>query len=167
MPRQIRDVRLQTREARQKLAPEKEPYWREIRRGLHVGYYKGHETGTWWLREIRDGRRAKRRVGLADDHLPADGKAVYSFEQVLKVALGEERPTLSPGRDCTVEDALNDYWAYREAKSPALSVCHRQIEADHARGRGTAGAARRFAHHGRVGKVAQCTRRCDGRPRTA
>src|SRR5215469_4242162 len=76
MPRQIRDVRLQTREARQKLAPAKEPYWREIRRGLHVGYYKGHETGTWWLREIREGRRAKRRVGLADDHVPADGKAV-------------------------------------------------------------------------------------------
>ncbi len=63
-----------------------------------------------------------RRVGLADDHVPADGKVVYSFEQVLKVALGEERPTLSPGPDCTVEDALNDYWAYREAKSPALSV---------------------------------------------
>ena len=122
MPRQIRDVRLQTREARQKLAPAKEPYWRELRRGLHVGYYKGHDTGTWWLREIRDGRRAKRRVGLADDHVPADGKTVYSFEQVLKVALGEERPTLSPLRDCTVEDALNDCWAYREAKSPALSV---------------------------------------------
>src|SRR5215831_7669942 len=96
MPRQIRDVRLQTREARLKLAPAKEPYWREVRRGLHVGYYKGRETGTWWLREIREGRRAKRRVGLADDHVPADGMSVYSFEQVLKVALGEERPTLSP-----------------------------------------------------------------------
>jgi hypothetical protein len=122
MPRQIRDVRLQTREARRKLTPAKEPYWREIRRGLHVGYYKGQDTGTWWLREIRDGRRAKRRVGLADDHVPADGKGVYSFEQLLKVALGEERPTLSPVRDWTVEDALNDYWAYRDAKSPALSV---------------------------------------------
>jgi hypothetical protein len=66
MPRQIRDVCLQTREARQKLAPAKEPYWREIRRGLHVGYYKGRGTSTWWLREIRDGRRAKRRVGLAE-----------------------------------------------------------------------------------------------------
>ena len=56
MPRQIRDVRLQSREARQKLEPAKEPYWRELRRGLHVGYYKGHETGTWWLREIHIGR---------------------------------------------------------------------------------------------------------------
>jgi hypothetical protein len=57
MPRQIRDVRLQTREARRKLVSAKEPYWREVRRGLHVGYYKGHDTGTWWLREIREGRR--------------------------------------------------------------------------------------------------------------
>jgi hypothetical protein len=70
MTRQIRDVRLQSREARQKLEPAKEPYWRELRRGLHVGYYKGHKTGTWWLREIREGKRAKRRVGLADDHVP-------------------------------------------------------------------------------------------------
>jgi hypothetical protein len=67
MPRQIRDVRLQTREARQKLEPAKEPYWRELRQALHVGYYKGHETGIRWLREIRDGRPAKRRVGLAGD----------------------------------------------------------------------------------------------------
>src|SRR5690242_19567070 len=108
MPRQIRDVRLQTREARQKLALAKEPYWREIRRGLHVGYYKGDRTGTWWLREIREGRRTKRRVGLADDHVPADGEAVYSFEQLLKIALAEERPTAGPARDYTVEDALSD-----------------------------------------------------------
>jgi hypothetical protein len=37
MPRQIRDVRLQTRDARRQLAPRKEPYWKELRRGLHVG----------------------------------------------------------------------------------------------------------------------------------
>jgi integrase len=61
-------------------------------------------------------------VGLADDHVPADGAAVYSFEQVLKIALGEERPTASPARGYTVEDALNDYWTFRDAKSPALSV---------------------------------------------
>lgn len=35
MPRQIRDVRLQTRDARRQLAPRKEPYWKELRRGLH------------------------------------------------------------------------------------------------------------------------------------
>ena len=104
MPRQIRDVRLQTREARQKLAPAKEPYWREIRRGLHVGYYKGHATGTWWLREIREGRRTKRRVGFADDHVPADGKAVYyrirpRFTTLPELSGRRERDRLPPRRE--------------------------------------------------------------------
>lgn len=122
MARQSRNVRLQTREARKQLPPSKEPYWHELRRGLHIGYYKGSRAGTWWLREYRDGKRPKRRLGLADDEVPADGRTVYSWAQVLTAALGEERPTLKPSGDYTVADALEDYWRFRHAKSPALSV---------------------------------------------
>jgi hypothetical protein len=48
-----------TRDARRQLARRKEPYWRELRRGLHVGYYKGSAAVTWWLREYCDGKRPK------------------------------------------------------------------------------------------------------------
>ena len=122
MPRQIRDVRLQTREARRALRQAKEPYWHELRRGLHIGYYKGSRVGTWLLREYRSGKRPKRRLGIADDEVPADGVTVFSWPQVLMAALGEERPTLKPSLSYTVEDAFEDYWRYRAAKSPALSV---------------------------------------------
>ena len=122
MARQIRDVRLQTRDARRQLASRKEPYWKELRRGLHVGYYKGNTAGAWWLREYCDGKRPKRRLGLADDDIEADGRAVFSWPQVLVAALGGDRPTVLTLSTCTVGDALADYWRYRTAKSPALSV---------------------------------------------
>ena len=122
MPRQIREVRLQTRDSRRQLAPQKEPYWKELRRGLHVGYYKGSTAGTWWLREYRAGKRPKRRLGVADDDVEADGVTVFSWPQVLVAALGGDRPTLATSSSFTVNDALADYWLYRAAKSPALSV---------------------------------------------
>jgi len=122
MVRQIRDVRLQTRDARRQLAPRKEPYWKELRRGLHVGYYKGSAAGTWWLREYCGGNRPKRRLGLADDDVDADGRTVFSWSQVLVAALGSDRPTVAALPTYTVADALEDYWRYRAAKSPALSV---------------------------------------------
>lgn len=123
MPRQPRDVRLQTREARRQLAPRKEPYWHELRRGLHVGYYKGSKTGTWLLREYRGGGlRPQRRVGLADDELPGDGVTVYSWPQLLQVAVGAERPTAIATTVYTVAEALDDYFRYRAARSPSLSV---------------------------------------------
>lgn len=120
--RQPRDVRLQTREARRGLAPKKEPYWHELRRGLHVGYYKGSSGGTWWLREYRDGTRPKRRLGIADDDISADGMTVLSWPQVITAALRVDRPTLKVSSAYTVDDAFEVYWHYRAAKSPALSV---------------------------------------------
>jgi hypothetical protein len=105
MPRQIRDVRLQNARSRRQLAPRKEPYWKELRRGPHVGYYKGSTAGTWWLREYCDGKRPKRRLGLADDDIEADGVTVFSWSQVLVAALGGDRPTVRTLSTYTVEDA--------------------------------------------------------------
>ena len=44
------------------------------------------------------------------------------WSQVLVEALGGDRPTLGTLSTYTVADALEDYWLYRAAKSPALSV---------------------------------------------
>lgn len=64
----------------------------------------------------------QRRVGLADDELPADGTTVLSWTEVLKLALGGERPTANITSAYSVGDVLVDYWSYRAAKSPTLSV---------------------------------------------
>lgn len=122
MARQPRDIRLQTREARRKLAERHEPYWHELRRGLHLGYRKGGSGGVWWLREYRNGRYAKRRLGIAEDDIDADSAAVLSWSDALTMALGEQRPTAHAAAPYTVSDALDDYFAHRAAKSPWSSL---------------------------------------------
>jgi integrase len=122
MARKQRDVRLQTREARRRLEAGKEPIWHEVRRGLALGYYRGARGGSWWLREYRGGRYWKRDIGVADDAVDADGATVLSWEQALKKALGDERPTLTAIPAYTVNQALTAYWAKRKAKSPAATV---------------------------------------------
>jgi integrase len=122
MARQPRDIRLQTRDARRRLAVRHEPYWHELRRGLHLGYRKGGSGGVWWLREFRNGRYAKRRLGIADDDLEADATAVLSWSDALTVAVGEQRPTAHAPVPYTVCDALDDYFAHRAAKSPSVSL---------------------------------------------
>jgi integrase len=118
-----RDARLQTRDARRKLPVEHEPFWHEVRRGLHLGYRKGLGGGVWWLREYRGGRYAKRRLGIADDEINADGTTVLSWSDALNQLFEEERPTLKAAAvSYTINQALEDYFAHRSAKSPSGSV---------------------------------------------
>jgi len=124
MARQQSNARLQTRDARRKLATHHEPYWHEVRRGLHLGYRKGLRDAVWWLREYRDMQYFKRRLGRADDELDADGVTIISWPQALAIALGERRPTAETevGSPYTISQALSDYFEHREVKSPSTSV---------------------------------------------
>lgn len=122
MARKQRDARLQTRSARADLPMTHEPYWHEYRRGLSIGYRKGTRGGTWWLREYRGGKLHKRRVGLADDTVRADGVSVLSWEDVLQVAGAGDRPTVSVPSRYTVEQALEAYFDARRAQSTPHSV---------------------------------------------
>src|SRR5215472_12216231 len=118
-------LRLQTREARRKLAPRDAPYYIELRRGLAIGYRRGEQGGSWILREFKPdvthkmgGRYVKRRLGVADDELPADGATVLSWEDATTRALGEERPTVTkPGR-LTLTEAADAYFNTRSATTP-------------------------------------------------
>jgi integrase len=113
-------LRLQTREARRKLVPRGAPYYFELRRGLAIGYRRLGQGGTWVLREFKTdvghetgGRYLKRRLGVADDELPADGVTVLSWHDATKLALAEERPTITkPGR-LTLADAAQAYFTTR------------------------------------------------------
>jgi integrase len=129
MARQQRDVRLQTRDARRKLTGTHEPFWHEVRRGLHLGYRKGRRAGVWYLKEVRDGRRVLRRLGIADDQVDADGASVLSWTDVLNLAVGADRPTAHAAAHYTVNDALEAYWSFRKAKSPSQSVKTDQTKA--------------------------------------
>ena len=125
-------IRLTTREARKKLPhsdPDKksriEPFWHQHAQGVSIGYRPATETGVaghWVLREFKPGtphgRYVKRRLGIADDVLPADGVNVLSWEDVLKIALDGERPTVTRPAKHTVSAAWEAYKATR--KTPPI-----------------------------------------------
>jgi site-specific recombinase XerD len=84
MPRKSRDERLDTRTARLKLTPRREPYWRNIQEGRAIGYRRvasgkaGHWVARWY--EAAEGRKYQ-AFGAADDMLDADGTDTLSFSQ--------------------------------------------------------------------------------------
>ncbi len=87
MTRSARDADLEDREARNRLASRREPYWRALDTGRHLGYYKGSELRIWIARWSRGkGRDREQRVGLADDFAEADGFAVLDFKQARAAA---------------------------------------------------------------------------------
>ena len=118
-------LRLQTREARRKLAPRHQPYYIELRRGLHLGYRRGTAGSSWYLREFKadvaypsGGRYIKRRLGLTDDELPANGRTRLSWEDATRLALAEERPTVTKPGKLTLGEAAQDYFDTRTATTP-------------------------------------------------
>ena len=118
MARTVRDARLDTREARSRLKPRHEPYWRTIEQGLHLGYRKGKRGGVWRVRLFTPAGYRKRALGTADDVLNADGLNVLSFRQAQDAARAwfEEQGRIAagiiaPAAPYTVREAAEDYLA--------------------------------------------------------
>ncbi len=128
MPRAVRDTRLDTRAARSKLKPQREPYWRAIDRGAHLGYRKG-KTGGFWIGRHRgvDRKYSFESLGAADDAQDADGVAVLDFYQAQAKARewfaeqARRAAGLTPDRPYSVADAMADYldWFSAHRKSVA------------------------------------------------
>ena len=91
MARRPRDSQIETREARRRLKARKEPYWRQVHKGLAVGYYKGAHAGSWHVRRIVDGRKAYQRIAKADDYADSDGRSVLSYDEAVKRAMTKDR----------------------------------------------------------------------------
>ena len=86
MARQPREHRLETREARSKLAARKEPYWRQIVPGTFLGLYRGTRGSAWLVRQRQGEGYRTQRLGTPDDHADADGVVVLSYGQAVKLA---------------------------------------------------------------------------------
>ena len=82
MARTVRDMRLDTRSARLKLKPRREPYWRSISQGLAVGYRRSKKGGTWVAKHYTSGTgRRFNALGTTNDVVDADGVNVLDFAQ--------------------------------------------------------------------------------------
>ena len=119
MPRKVRDDRLDSRSARLRLSPRREPYFRSIQQGHAIGYRRlgGGKAGTWIARHYdRDAVPMRRylAIGSADDFLDADGVTTLSFAQAQEQArvwfaeIARGVRTAPPER-FTVADAVRHY----------------------------------------------------------
>jgi integrase len=126
MARQVRDSRLETREARARLKQRDEPYWRLIHEGLHLGYRKRTRGGVWMVRIYSEGKYQKRVLGRADDNEDPNGDTVLSFREAQAQAL-EDKASPAPSH-YTVADALGDYLQWYAAHRKALRRTRYTVE---------------------------------------
>jgi len=130
MARSVKNSKLDSRTARDKLEPRARPYYTTLIPGkLHLGYRrrrKGKGTqGRWLVRRylgidaVSVGRYHEEDIGLADDFLDADGVDIFDYIQAQKRAsdkwgrdnAGKQPP---PGGPLTVKAALERYFEYLE-----------------------------------------------------
>ena len=87
MARTVREVTLATRAARLRLAVSTKPYWRALDQGLHLGYRRRLNGGSWIARRRTDqGIYREGRLAIADDLQDADGDTVLDFSQAQQAA---------------------------------------------------------------------------------
>jgi integrase len=135
MARAVRDSKLDSRNARAKLAPSGKPYYRSIDPGLHLGYRKGLSGGKWVVRfYIGEGGYKVETIGTADDKADADGIAVLDFrqaqaitreKQVEYVRFAKGFPARQDG-PYTVRACVEEYLAFLESeRKSALDARYR------------------------------------------
>jgi len=118
MGRKVRDSRLESREARLKLTPRNEPYWRLIHEGLHLGYRKGQRTGTWVVRvfDQKKGGYVRESIGMADDTTDSDTHFILTFKdaqtKAIEIAQTFHKPSFKPLT--TIEASVHYLKWYKE-----------------------------------------------------
>lgn len=120
MGRLVRDARLETREARRRLKTQKEPHWRLIVEGVHLGYYKGANGGMWYARVRREKKYYWESLAKADDNLDATGIDILDYAQAQEKAKEfakniQNTENHVDARKYTVKNAVDDYLADFEA----------------------------------------------------
>jgi integrase len=107
-----RAVKLETATARRKLPVRKKPFYVTLSPGIALGYRRNIGGGSWSMRCTGQGADWIKRIGLADDLEPADGKHVLSYWQAIDVAraLARRQPGADDAnRPITVAEALDRY----------------------------------------------------------
>ena len=78
MPRKIKNARIDSRSARDRLPIRPEPYFARVGKGRYLGYRKGPGT---WIARFRDseGKQHYKSLGIADDVIEVSDPEEMSF----------------------------------------------------------------------------------------
>lgn len=106
---------LETKTARGKLLPGKARVFVRLGEGVSIGYRRNTNRAGVWIVRLADGKRGKieKRIALADDLAPADGRKIMDYQQAAAAARrigngegAEETPAV-----LSVDDAIKAYGA--------------------------------------------------------
>ena len=126
MPRAVKDSRLDTPNARTRLAVNVKPYFRLIEPGLHLGYRRltGDRPGTWVVRRydrdqasytVKNLKTNDGKLVIADDHSRPDGVTILDFAQAQAAAkVQREQAAIESSRPYTVRQAVEAYLKTKE-----------------------------------------------------
>lgn len=127
MAKTVRDSKLENRTLRVKLKTQREPHWKSIGQGVHIGYYKGTTTASWQVRYRNSHKKyIYETLGLADDVMDSDGQKILSFYEAQEIArkwvekqIKAEQGAESYQKNRTVSDVMDNYmeWFKHERKS--------------------------------------------------
>jgi integrase len=124
MSRTVRDSKLETRAARDRLPAQAKPFWRTLRPGeLHLGYRRRRKDapGSWCVRiylgvgAVATGKspyRVEALGGYADDYEDANSDTILSYAQAQSAALARGHATRGTRGPMTVGDTIADYIKY-------------------------------------------------------
>jgi integrase len=107
-----RVAKLETATARRKLPVRKKPFYVTVSPGIALGYRRNIGGGSWSARCTGQGADWIKRIGLADDLEPEDGKHVLTYWQAIDMAraLARRQPGADDtNRPVTVAEALDRY----------------------------------------------------------
>ena len=129
MSRTRAEAQITTRNARRQLKPRKKPYWRSLGPNAAIGYRRRPRGGFWMAGEyLGEGRYREEQIGVADDHLDADGIDTLDFEQAKAKAAAKiaswrahDRASLH-GPVPTVRSAVEAYLAAIERRRAAQGI---------------------------------------------
>lgn len=144
MARTARHGKLDTRSARAKLAPRREPYWCRLGNGQALGYRRLDRNFGTWIAKLYDSATRTRRyqaLGDADDIAEADGRDVLTFGQAQdaarvwfpKARFGEYANANSANSadraPRTVAEAMAAYLAWLDAEGEASTLREAKAQA--------------------------------------
>ncbi|HWN50237.1 MAG TPA: site-specific integrase, partial [Xanthobacteraceae bacterium] len=137
MSRTIRDAKLETREARNRLKAQPKPHWRTLRPNeLHLGYVRRRkdQPGHWTVRHYVGPKQeggspyhVERLAGVADDFEIATGASVLSFKQAQDLALAHKRR--GERGPLTVRVAIEEYVKYLRLEKRTADDAETRAEA--------------------------------------
>ena len=79
---------IETKTARGKLPVSKVPVFERLGQGVSIGYRRNAGGAGVWIVRLADGKRGKveKRIALADDSAPADGRSIMDYAQAAEAA---------------------------------------------------------------------------------